>query len=72
MFRMSHPQHGFQMVQPADRPMFDRAGWTVVEPESVIEQDQENLPDADQETEVPTEPRRRGRPRKVAVNGDSV
>lgn len=59
MFRMSHPQHGFQMVQPSDRPMFDRAGWTVVEPEPVIEQD-------------PTEPKRRGRPRKVATDGDGV
>ena len=53
MYRMSHPQHGFQMVQPADKPMFDRAGWSVVvesvpEPEPV-------------EPEPQVEPKRRGR-----------
>lgn len=57
MYRMSHPQHGYQMVQPADKPMFDRAGWSVVvesvpEPEPV-------------EPEPQVEPKRRGRKPKV-------
>lgn len=70
MFRMSHPQHGFQMVQPSDRPMFDRAGWSVAEPDPVIEQEPEELTEI--EPEVTAEPKRRGRPRKVATNGDGV
>ena len=63
MYRMSHPQHGFQMVQPADKPMFDRAGWSVVEPaiEPVI-------PEIEPEPEeTPAEPKRRGRKPKVTA-----
>lgn len=33
MKRMMHPQNGWQMVQPADIPMFERAGWAEDAPE---------------------------------------
>lgn len=33
MKRMRHPQNGWQMVQPADVPMFERAGWVEDAPE---------------------------------------
>ncbi len=54
MKRMMHPQHGFQMVQPADLPMFERAGWVeAVEPEPVaIEETAKTEPE---------QPKRRGR-----------
>lgn len=66
MFRMSHPEHGFQMVQPADKPMFDRAGWSVV-----IPVEPEMQPEPEQEPE-PEQPRKRGRPRKVVTSDDGL
>lgn len=54
MRHMMHPQHGWQMVQPADIPMFERAGWIEYiqpEPVAIVEPEQPE----------PEKPKRRGR-----------
>ncbi len=62
MVRMSHPQHGFAMVSGLERPAFDAAGWTVEDADPVQVQ-------AEPE---PEQPKKRGRPRKVTSDADSV
>ena len=57
MRHMMHPQHGQQMVQPADVPMFDRAGWfdyVKPDPVAIIEPAKPEQPE-------PEKPKRRGR-----------
>ena len=57
MLHMMHPQHGFQMVQPADIPMFRRAGWSeCVKPEPVA-----TAEPVETEHPEPEKPKRRGR-----------
>lgn len=57
MLHMMHPQHGWQMVQPADIPMFRRAGWVeCVKPESVAIAEP-----VEPEQPEPEKPKRRGR-----------
>lgn len=61
MHRMKHDTHGFQMAQPADRLMFERAGWVIVTVEDaapVIEPEP---------VEQAAEPKRRGRKPKVTA-----
>lgn len=54
MLHMMHPQHGWQMVQPADIPMFRRAGWVeCVKPEPVVP--------VEPTQPEPEKPKRRGR-----------
>lgn len=54
MKRMKHPQHGWQMVQPADVPMFERAGWT-----EHVDQDPVVADEPEQQKPEPAKPRKR-------------
>lgn len=67
MYRMSNPEHGFQMVQPSDKPMFDRAGWSVVVESPVVV-----AAELEPSEPGPEQPRKRGRPRKVTSDADSL
>ena len=60
MRHMMHPQHGWQMVQPADIPMFRRAGWVeCVKPEPAAIA--EPVEPVEPEQPEPEKPKRRGR-----------
>jgi len=65
MKRMTHPQHGWQMVQPADVPMFERAGWTECSPPETTAIDDPVDPDQPKPEPVKTRKRR-------VKNDDSV